>query len=160
VLFASALFVVLGVLIFTFYKLKWDEKLMMLTSKYALRFNEERTKNHLPPLTYDFVKDGMNWDTKLDSVSDRKKFVLLRKTMEENDAHNAAELEYNLLAKALSDTTVMYLRIQYNYLTGNYYAETTTGNLNRPSFKINKLTVFEDCCSRSFKQMQVDSMLK
>src|SRR5690348_1546565 len=69
-LFAGVLILILSVLIFLFYRLHWDEKLLLKTSKYALRFNEERAKNHLPPLTYDFVKDGMNWDTKLDSVND------------------------------------------------------------------------------------------
>ncbi len=95
----------------------------------------------------------------MDSVSDISKFVLLQKTLEENDAHDDAELEYNFLAKALSDTTVLYLKTQYNFITNNFYAETTVGNLKRPSYMINKLRVFDDCCSKPYKRSQVDSLM-
>ncbi len=149
----------LGLFVYLFNKFKLDEKLTLGTSKYAMRFNDERSKNNLPLLTYDFTQVGKTWNTKLDSVTDKNKFVLLQKTVEENDEHTDAELEYNFLAKALSDSTVLYLRIQYNFITQNYYAETRIGNLKRPSFKLNNLRVFDDCCSKSYTKMQVDSLL-
>ena len=149
----------LGLFVYLFNKFKLDEKLTLGTSKYAMRFNDQRSKNNLPLLTYDFTQVGKTWNTKLDSVTDKNKFVLLQKTVEENDEHTDAELEYNFLAKALSDSTVLYLRIQYNFITQNYYAETRIGNLKRPSFKLNNLRVFDDCCSKSYTKMQVDSLL-
>jgi hypothetical protein len=158
-LWMGVLIIFLTGLIVIFYKYHLDEKLTLRTTKYALPFNDERKKYDLPLLTYNFTQQGKSWNTKLDSVADKTKFILLQKTIEENDEHNQAELEYNFLAKALSDTTVLYLSIQYNFLTGNYYAETRTGNLSRPSYKINNLSVFDDCCSRPYTKAQVDSMM-
>ncbi len=156
----AALIIVLATMVFFFNKFKWDEKLILRTSKYALRFNNERRQNNLPLLTYNFTQEGKSWNTKLDSVSDKTKFVLLQKVVEEDDEHRNAELEYNFLAKAISDTTVLYLRIQYNFITKNYYAETRLGHLSHPSFTINNLRVFDDCCSKPYTKLQVDSMLK
>jgi len=159
VLGLAVMIVLLGIAVSLFYRFNLDEKLTLRTSKYAMRFNKERKKNNLPLLTYNFTQDGKTWNAKLDSVTDKSKFVLLQKTLEENDEHNAAELEYNFFAKALSDTTVLYLKMQYNFNTKNFYAETTLGNLSRPSYRINNLRVFDDCCSKAYTRLQVDSML-
>ncbi len=159
-LWLGVLIIFLAALIFLFYKLGLDEKLNLRSSKYAMSFNEERIKYNLPLLTYDFTQDGKTWNTKTDSVSDKSKFILLQKIIEEDDEHTEAEQEYNFLARAFTDTTVLYLKIQYNFLTKNYYAETRIGNLNRPSYKINNLRVFDDCCAKPYKKMQVDSILR
>ncbi len=158
-LWMALLIGILATLIFLFNHFKWDEMLTMHTSKYALRFNDERQQNHLPLLTTEFTEAGLTWNTKLDSVSNKSKFVLLQKVIEENDQHNGAEQEFNFLGKALSDSTVLYLRIQYNFLTTNYYAETRIGNLSRPSYTINRLQVYDDCCSKPYTKRQVDSLL-
>lgn len=156
----AGLIVLLSVLIYFFYRFDLDKKLIMRTSKYAIRFNDHRHENGLPLLTYEFIQEGNTWNAKLDSISDTSKFVLVQKIIEENDTHTKAEQEYNFLAKALSDTTVLYLKIQYNFSTQNYYAETRLGNLSRPSYMINKMRIFDDCCSIPYKKSQVDSLLK
>jgi hypothetical protein len=159
-LWLGVFIIFLAGLIIIFYKLGLDEKLNLRTSRYAIRFNDVRKLKGLPLLTYDFTQENRSWSTKVDSVSDKSKFILLQKTIEENDEHTDAELESNFLAKALSDTTVLYLHMQYNFITGNYYAETRTGNLKRPSYKINKVQIYDDCCAISYKKAQVDSMLR
>ena len=159
-LWLGVFIIFLAGLVIIFYQTGLDEKLSLRTSTYGISFNDIRTENNLPLLTYEFTQDGKTWNTKADSVSDPNKFILVQKTIEENDEHTAADLEFNFLAKALSDTTVLYLKIQYNFLTKNYYAETTIGNLKRPSYRLNKLRVFDDCCSRKYKRAQVDSLLR
>ncbi len=156
----AGLIVLLSILIYFFYRFGYDKKLTMRTSKYAIRYNEQRAESGLPLLTYDFSQEGNTWNAKLDSISDTSKFVLVQKIIEENDTHTDAEQEYNFLAKALSDTTVLYLKIQFNFNTKNYYAETRLGNLSRPSYFINKMRIFDDCCSIPYKKSQVDSLLK
>jgi hypothetical protein len=139
--------------------LKLDERIQRYTATYGYRFNRERALAGLPMMDSGFDKDDNCWDTKADSVSDGKKFILIQTCTEENDTHDAAEQEYVLMGKALSDSTVLYLSIEYNYLTKNYYAETRLGNLKRPSYRIGKLQLFEYCCTHPYKRNQVDSLL-
>ena len=155
----AALIIILGVFVYSFYLMHWDEKLTLATSKYALRFNDERQTAGIPLLTKNFIQHGNTWDTKLDSISDKSRFVLIQKMIEENDQQNAAEQEFNFMARALNDSQVQYLKIQYNFTTKNYYGETSIGKLSRPSYSINALKIFDECCTEVYNRRQVDSIL-